>query len=250
MKILNQAQYKYLEKKYQSFLKQGLLYLLIALGGIILLFAVPPLGIAVGIMFWILTQQKFKKADNYMQGIKGEEAVVNALQELDDSWWLINDAKLARRHGNIDHILLSPKGIFLIETKNYGGSVRCYGDNWIKLGKRRGRRRSRRFKIRSASRQVKFQASLLRGLLKRKLKLDVSIIPVCVLAHPEVKLQTNKPSVKVLKLKDLVGWLQRTRSKYHLTEKEMDLISRCILEKAKSLSFEERTVFEENSSLN
>jgi len=236
MKILRQSQYEYLEEIYERFKRQALIFLGIGLGiGILGIVAGGGGGFIFGILFLILAFERWKRGSNYIKGIEGEKAVIGALGELDDSWILINDIKLTKQHGNIDHILLSPKGIFLIETKNYGGSVRCYGDNWIILSKRRYYGKKRRFEIRSASRQVKFQASLLHGLLKRKLKLDIPITPVCVFTDPEVKLQINKPSVKVLKLKDLVGWLQKTRLKSPLTEKEINLISQSILEKSREL---------------
>jgi len=65
-------------------------------------------------------------------GAIGENAVVNELQKLSDSYYLINDFSLAfdrpiynRKEDDrifsiqIDHLLISPSGVFLLETKNW-----------------------------------------------------------------------------------------------------------------------------------
>jgi hypothetical protein len=54
------------------------------------------------------------------------------LKRLDDSHYLINDVILPSSRGNIDHILLTPKGIFAIETKHWDGEIICQ----IELSKR------------------------------------------------------------------------------------------------------------------
>jgi len=65
-------------------------------------------------------------------GAIGENAVVNEFQKLSDSYYLINDFSLAfdrpiynRKEDDrifsiqIDHLLISPSGVFLLETKNW-----------------------------------------------------------------------------------------------------------------------------------
>jgi len=71
-------------------------------------------------------------AKNYNKGRRGEDTVINALQGLDDSCYLINDVILPSSRGNIDHILLTPKGIFAIETKHWAGDIVCHGDEWFR----------------------------------------------------------------------------------------------------------------------
>jgi hypothetical protein len=43
--------------------------------------------------------------------------VTQILSALDDNYVLINDAMFSDGYGNIDHIVLAPNGIFVIETK-------------------------------------------------------------------------------------------------------------------------------------
>ncbi len=57
------------------------------------------------------------------RGARGEEHVGALLGELVDRGWLVmHDASLG--HGNIDHILFGPAGVFTIETKSHPGPIR------------------------------------------------------------------------------------------------------------------------------
>jgi hypothetical protein len=57
------------------------------------------------------------------RGAAGEEHVGGLLQELTESGWsVIHDASFG--HGNIDHIVLGPAGLFVVETKSHPGPVR------------------------------------------------------------------------------------------------------------------------------
>ena len=60
--------------------------------------------------------------DRWRRGAQGEEhvgAIINALRE--DGWYAIHDVSVG--HGNIDHILIGPAGIFTIETKSHHGRI-------------------------------------------------------------------------------------------------------------------------------
>jgi len=56
----------------------------------------------------------------------------------------MNDLMLPDDKGNVDHLVMGPNGLFVIETKNYSTFVNCLGDvqssgetteqNWISLG--------------------------------------------------------------------------------------------------------------------
>lgn len=70
--------------------------------------------------------------NNFIYGALGEQKVVKTLQTLSDEYFLINDFAVSfspaiyNRNENdyiysiqVDHILVGPSGIFLIETKNW-----------------------------------------------------------------------------------------------------------------------------------
>ena len=68
------------------------------------------------------------------KGKRGEEEVFNILLQLPDEYHLMNDVILQTNNGTtqIDHVVISRYGVFVIETKNYRGNI--YGDdnrqNW------------------------------------------------------------------------------------------------------------------------
>ena len=64
------------------------------------------------------------------KGRLGEALVTDLLGHLSDDYWLINDVTMQSLKGNIDHILIGPCGVVVIETKRLSGRIRCDGDRW------------------------------------------------------------------------------------------------------------------------
>ena len=77
-------------------------------------------------------QKMLEVNTSFLIGAIGEEKVINTLRELPDSYYVLNEIqiKLKRavlwkkyleyiKSAQIDHIVLGPTGIFLIETKNW-----------------------------------------------------------------------------------------------------------------------------------
>jgi hypothetical protein len=62
-------------------------------------------------------------------GIAGEQLVATELgRALNDDWTLLRGYR--NRRGEIDHVLLGPKGLFAIEVKNINATVSIDGDRW------------------------------------------------------------------------------------------------------------------------
>lgn len=78
------------------------------------------------------------------KGIEGEKIIKNLLKKMPKEYVVLNDLliKYRDRASQIDHIVLSHKGIFVIETKNYSGKI--YGDTYSKywIQKLKGRKRT------------------------------------------------------------------------------------------------------------
>lgn len=61
--------------------------------------------------------------DRRDRGAQAEEHVGSLLEQLPrEEWRVIHDASLG--HGNVDHILIGPTGIYTVETKSHPGPVR------------------------------------------------------------------------------------------------------------------------------
>jgi hypothetical protein len=64
-----------------------------------------------------------------MAGIEGEQLVARGLgRVLNDEWTLIRGYR--NRRGEIDHLLLGPRGLIAIEGKHRNALVHCAGDHW------------------------------------------------------------------------------------------------------------------------
>jgi hypothetical protein len=79
------------------------------------------------IVFALLTLLIYLKL-NYakIKGVIGEKRVIKQLQKLPtEDYKVINDITIVHESGSsqIDHIVLSPYGVFVIETKNYTGWI-------------------------------------------------------------------------------------------------------------------------------
>lgn len=53
----------------------------------------------------------------WIRGAVGEQQTEDVLRALPDSWAVIHD--VSDGHGNWDHVVVGPPGVFVIETKNY-----------------------------------------------------------------------------------------------------------------------------------
>ena len=66
-----------------------------------------------------------RSASLWERGAEGEEAVAAALAELPaGTWTVFHDVKWpGRRYANLDHIVVGPPGVFVIDSKNWSGRV-------------------------------------------------------------------------------------------------------------------------------
>jgi len=65
-------------------------------------------------------------------GAKAEQAIAEALQELPDDYYVFHDLEFPGF--NIDHVVLGPNGIFLVETKSQKGNITQENDALLRNG--------------------------------------------------------------------------------------------------------------------
>ena len=222
----------YLQRSYEHNRRKALVFLLsgiflMVLGGTVIGGFSPSwevIVIVLGLASLAISWNYLKRSLNYRAGMEGERAVVEALYALDDNYCLVNDVVKSGRGGNIDHVLLGPHAVFAIETKNYSGDIRCNGDQWRKKGRRR------LYPIDSVSKQAQHNAKYLYGLISKKTNIRAPVIPICVFTNPSVDLKLRKPTVKVLRLHELVAFVQEAEPLTHLSALQTQAIVHCILE--------------------
>ena len=152
-------------------------------------------------------------AERYSKGAEGERKIEESLKGVfDDSFILIGDLRLPGIRGNIDYVLVCPKGVFIIEVKNYSGYIVCEGDKWYKVGNT-----GLWYEISSISKQVKFYAAYLGNFL-RKRGIKVWVNPLIVFTDSSIRLELRNPTVKILKLEELAEYITKKEDVLTLNE--------------------------------
>jgi hypothetical protein len=63
-------------------------------------------------------------------GARGEEKLAEALEGI-DGLRMLHDRRVPRSSANIDHILISPAGVFVVDAKNYRGTIAIRNRGWF-----------------------------------------------------------------------------------------------------------------------
>ena len=69
-----------------------------------------------------------KRAELFEQGADGEAATAEVLAALPPGWVALHDVGWpGRRLANVDHVLIGPGGVFVIDSKNWTGRITLQG---------------------------------------------------------------------------------------------------------------------------
>ena len=165
----------------------------------------------------------FKKHSDYLKGLEGEKMVINELSKLDDRYYLINDVKFSDSYGNIDHIVLGPNGIFVVETKNWKKYWKRYID----------------FRMATKpSKQAKGNALKVNQIIKSsnifKKQLNAWIQGTVVFVNPNIDLDLTDKSVPVLKINELYDYIKNKKSEIRFSNQDLEKIGKVILNQIES----------------
>jgi hypothetical protein len=146
-------------------------------------------------------------------GIAGEQFLADELGKvLNDSWMLFRGYH--NKRGEIDHLLLGPRGIVAIEVKYVNGTFHCEGDRWrvVKFDNYGNQREDYELtdkRGRSPSAQVNEAADELERFLRERGE-DVSILRVVQLTHPKAQIGTcRRATVNIFTKTSQIGVLMR-----------------------------------------
>jgi hypothetical protein len=161
----------------------------------------------------------------YRGGLQGEKQVVKLLNsKLNDDYYLINDLYLGDGGGDIDHVVLGPNGVFVLETKNWSGNITCNGDKWQRPGKRN-------FSA-SPSRQVKKNTAKIKHAIDNAQAfrtLGIWVEGIVVFTNNHASLHLNNPTVPILKLPQLSNYITTHRSSSSYSRQQLEAIGKEIL---------------------
>jgi hypothetical protein len=123
-------------------------------------------------------------------GVEGERLAAAGLgRALGDEWTLLRGYR--NRRGEIDLVLVGPRGVFAIEVKYYNGTVSCDGDRWWvdrydRSGRHTGREAMEDARGRSPSTQLTEPAGLLEQFLRSRGH-QVPVQPIVLLTHASAR---------------------------------------------------------------
>ncbi len=91
-----------------------------------------PLFAALLLLMWLVPKLTFRRMDelakereSMRKGAAGEKSVAHTLSKLPDEFRVLNDVQTPT--GNLDHVVVGPTGVFVVETKNWRGIVGADG---------------------------------------------------------------------------------------------------------------------------
>ena len=138
-----------------------------------------------------------------------EEAVGNSLADLPAKYHVVND--FASRKGNIDHIVISTKGILTVETKSHRGVVSCEGE----MLKRDGQPFEKDF-----IKQAWAEAFSIRDLLSSHGISAPKPQPVLLFANADVQVRQQVRGVEIISRRYLPLYLKRLQNRLSSSEAE------------------------------
>ncbi|HVE91408.1 MAG TPA: nuclease-related domain-containing protein [Actinomycetota bacterium] len=95
---------------------------------------------AAGLAFLTLLSDatvQVRSTESWSIGASGERRTARALEGLGLGYAVLHDRKMSGRRSNIDHLVIGPCGVFVVETKSYSGKVRVRRREVFVNGRRR-----------------------------------------------------------------------------------------------------------------
>lgn len=157
------------------------------------------------------TYYGYANGKSWYKGHVGEKIVKKSLKKLRGGHHVFNDIILPGSMGNIDHVVVGPSGIFVIESKNLGGLHIVEGDNWsAKYKEFGGFKKSHK----SPGKQAKANAAHLRKyLMKNDVNMnDVWVKSVVALNSLHVIRKNDPKDYELIHPKYLVEFIHQRKS--------------------------------------
>lgn len=135
---------------------------------------------------------------------------------------MYNDANLLGKRGNIDHVVIGPTGIYVIETKNYSGRYRIKGNQWLyyKQGQYRDLKNNPGTQVRRNTVYLKDFLNK-RGISPKKTWITSLVAFIC----PDFKVLQTPQTYKVLLPQTVPDYILKGKK-----EPDMKLLKRAAME--------------------
>lgn len=171
------------------------------------------------------TQENRKEEQHIEAGLKGEEEVARQLADhLDNSYYIYNDLSVRSgfRSAQMDHLVVSPKGIFLIETKNWSGRIVGREDEktWMQYRNSGGPGRPLSNPVMQNQRHV----NVLEAVLRSGGAPDMAIIPLLVFRSKYATLEIADHRATMLWKAELADYILRYKGAQTYPEATVDAV--------------------------
>lgn len=162
-------------------------------------------------------------------GLRGETRVAQELARgLDNAHYVFNDLSVRSgfRAAQIDHLVVGPGGVFVIETKNWGGRITggARDSAWTQEGE--GTRPSRRHEnpVLQNERHVRVLGACLRAAGIR----DAPLFPVLVFAFRAARVEADAHDMVIASPASLPRLIAARGTPPRLAEAQIDAIIACL----------------------
>jgi len=157
------------------------------------------------------------------RGIKGEATVTSLLGQLPDEYFLVNDVMLPGHSGNVDHVLIGPCGVVVIETKEYRGVITCRRDQWFVNGR----------PTKSITRQVTRGAMAVKDFLGTRYPQLRSgplrwVDGVVVFTDPLCRLEIDRPTPTIARASELQSVIRAKAERPRLAPSLAEPLAECL----------------------
>jgi hypothetical protein len=152
----------------------------------------------------------------------------------------------------VEHLLLTPTGLVVLETRPFFGDVIHEGDRWSRpMNFGSIVQRFTEGGLGNPTREAKRDVEAVRNLLRERVGDDVadtiSISPIIVMINPRVKLKVEDPEVPVVPLSDLRNAVRRIKDGARLTSDAQRRLARALQSDSPNASVDNQPSARSNS---
>lgn len=168
-------------------------------------------------------------------GIAGELATTKALKRLPFRYYVCPDVVItnAGHKSQMDHVVVGPNGVFVVETKNHIGVIKGDDSDHAVLQKKKtvsGSQYARRFY--SPMRQVQTHTRVVARLLKQN-GFDIAVQGIVFFSHPKTKVRVYSEDTPIFAARrggrrKMLRFIKHSRCVERISQQECKIIARLI----------------------
>lgn len=185
----------------------GALLVIVGVLGWILGYNLMLVFVILGFILMVIT---YNKNGSGIQRSNGNIGVSKYLIELSKDNIILNDVNIPGKRDYLDHVLVGSKGIFIIESKNYTGSLIIDGKDWFYKNGQKTRKA-----YGNPGDKIKVNTrSLMKYLSSQGLNsFDKATFPIMAFVNPNLTVRNKPRHYEVMHPSNLQSYIQSRRTK-------------------------------------